>query len=72
MSTRESGANLVQALKDLSLRWQETKTHWRDIKAQQFERDRPGLGNERRDRDSETDGRPNFDGLADPAVNARH
>ena len=39
MSTRESGANLVQALKELSLRWQETKSHWHDIKSQQFERD---------------------------------
>jgi hypothetical protein len=39
MSTRESGANLVQALKELSLRWQETKTHWRDVKSQEFERD---------------------------------
>jgi len=39
MSTRESGANLVQALKDLTLRWQETKNHWRDIKSQQFERE---------------------------------
>ena len=39
MSTRESGANLVQALKELSLRWQETKVHWHDIKSQQFERE---------------------------------
>lgn len=38
MSTRESGANLVQALKELSLRWDETKTHWHDIKSQEFER----------------------------------
>ncbi len=35
MSTRESGANLVQALKDLNLRWQETKAHWHDVKSQQ-------------------------------------
>ncbi len=39
MSTRESATNLVQALKELSLRWQETKAHWHDVKAQQFERD---------------------------------
>jgi len=39
MSTRESGANLVQALKELSVRWQETKAHWHDGKSQQFERD---------------------------------
>lgn len=39
MSTRESGANLVQALKELSLRWKETKEHWHDIKSQEFERD---------------------------------
>ena len=39
MSARESGANLVQALKELSLRWQETQVHWRDVKSQQFERD---------------------------------
>lgn len=39
MSTRESGANLVQALKELSLRWDETKAHWQDIKSQQFQRD---------------------------------
>lgn len=38
MSTRESGANLVQALKELSLRWQETKAHWHDVKSQQFEK----------------------------------
>ncbi len=39
MSSRESAANLVQALKDLNLRWLETKTHWHDIKSQQFERE---------------------------------
>lgn len=39
MSARESGANLVQALKELSLRWQETKAHWHDVKSQQFERE---------------------------------
>jgi hypothetical protein len=39
MSTRESATNLVQALKELTLRWQETKAHWHDVKSQQFERD---------------------------------
>ncbi len=39
MSAKESGANLVQALKELSLKWQETKVHWRDVKMQQFERE---------------------------------
>lgn len=39
MSTKESGANLVQALKELSLKWHETKAHWHDIKTQQFERE---------------------------------
>jgi hypothetical protein len=38
MSAQGSGANLVQALKELSLRWQETKAHWHDVKSQQFER----------------------------------
>lgn len=39
MSARESSTNLVQALKELSLRWQETKEHWRDVKSEQFERE---------------------------------
>jgi hypothetical protein len=39
MSAKESGANLVQALKELSLKWQETKAHWHDVKSQQFERE---------------------------------
>ena len=38
MSTRASGANLVQAVKDLSLQWQQTQVHWRDVKSQEFER----------------------------------
>ena len=38
MSTRGSGANLVQAVKDLSFEWQETKTYWHDIKSHEFER----------------------------------
>jgi hypothetical protein len=39
MSAKESAANLVQALKELNLKWGETKSHWHDIKSQQFERD---------------------------------
>ncbi len=39
MSAKESGANLVQALKELSVKWQETKAHWHDVKAQGFERE---------------------------------
>jgi len=39
MSAKESGTNLVQALKELSLKWQETKAHWHDMKSQQFERE---------------------------------
>lgn len=38
MSTKGSEANLLQALKDLSIDWQETKSFWRDIKSQEFER----------------------------------
>ena len=30
--------NLVQAVKDLSLEWQQTRTCWRDIKSQEFEK----------------------------------
>jgi hypothetical protein len=39
MSARESATNLVQALKELTLKWGEAKVHWHDIKAQQFERE---------------------------------
>jgi hypothetical protein len=37
MSTKTSASNLGQALKELRLDWQQTKTHWRDIKSQEFE-----------------------------------
>ncbi len=37
MSTKASAAALVQAAKDLSVSWQETKAHWRDVKAIEFE-----------------------------------
>lgn len=39
MSTKTSASNLVQALKELNLHWQETKTSWRDVKTQQFEQE---------------------------------
>ena len=39
MSTRTSAANLSQAIKDLSLEWQQTKGSWNDVKSQQFERE---------------------------------
>ena len=39
MNTRATAANLVQAVKDLSFDWEQTKTYWHDVKSQQFERD---------------------------------
>ena len=38
MSTQGSAGNLSGALKELAIRWQETKTHWHDGKSQEFER----------------------------------
>jgi hypothetical protein len=38
MSTRVSAANLIQAMKDLSVEWQQAKEHWRDAKSHEFER----------------------------------
>ena len=38
MSARVSGANLVQAMKDFSLEWDQVKSHWRDAKSHEFER----------------------------------
>ena len=38
MSTQGSAANLSGALKELSLRWQETRSHWHDVKSQEFDR----------------------------------
>jgi hypothetical protein len=29
---------LAQAVKDLSAEWQQTKAHWRDVKADEFEK----------------------------------
>ena len=37
MNTRSSAANLVQAAKDLSLAWDQTKEAWRDVKSREFE-----------------------------------
>ena len=39
MSAKVSASNLVQAVKDLSIEWQQTRTYWHDIKSQEFERD---------------------------------
>ncbi len=39
MSAKESAGNLVQALKELNIKWGETKAHWSDIKMQHFERE---------------------------------
>lgn len=38
MSTRVSASNLMQAVKELSIQWQQTRTHWHDVKGQEFER----------------------------------
>jgi hypothetical protein len=37
MSTKGSAANLVQAAKDLANEWEQTKSHWHDVKSQEFE-----------------------------------
>ena len=38
MNIRSSAANLAQAAKELKLDWEQTKTYWRDVKSQEFER----------------------------------
>ncbi len=38
MSTHGSAAKLAQAVKDLSLEWQQTQVSWSDVKSQQFEK----------------------------------
>ena len=38
MSMAGSKARLVGLTKELSLKWDDTKTSWRDAKAQEFER----------------------------------
>ena len=37
MNTRISAANLTQAMKELSLKWQQTRADWRDTKAVEFD-----------------------------------
>ncbi|CAN5678270.1 hypothetical protein BH11VER1_BH11VER1_16270 [soil metagenome] len=37
MSTRVSANNLANAVRDLSVAWQQTKTYWRDQKSKDFE-----------------------------------
>lgn len=39
MSTRAAASALAQITKELSAEWQETKLHWRDAKAGEFERE---------------------------------
>jgi hypothetical protein len=38
VSARGSGSNLVQAVKDLTNAWHQTKSYWHDAKSQEFER----------------------------------
>jgi hypothetical protein len=38
MNAAGSAANLVQAMKNLNLAWQETQSSWHDIKSQEFEK----------------------------------
>jgi hypothetical protein len=37
MNTRTSAANLAQAMKELSLAWQQTRADWRDAKSIEFD-----------------------------------
>ncbi len=37
MSAKVSGSNLIQAAKDLSLEWEQTRAHWHDVKSREFE-----------------------------------
>ncbi|MEZ0275032.1 MAG: hypothetical protein ACAH88_09015 [Roseimicrobium sp.] len=37
MSTKTSASNLAQTLKEFILRWQDTRTYWRDAKSAEFE-----------------------------------
>jgi hypothetical protein len=34
----EGNSTLMQAIKDLSQHWEHTKGYWRDVKAEEFER----------------------------------
>jgi hypothetical protein len=37
MSTKTSGSNLAQAVKEFIVHWQDTRTYWRDAKSAEFE-----------------------------------
>jgi hypothetical protein len=39
MSDKVSSSNLAQAVQDLMIDWQHTKSYWRDVKSRQFEQD---------------------------------
>lgn len=36
--SEEGNATLAQAIKDLSQKWEQTRAYWRDLKAEEFER----------------------------------
>ena len=38
MNPRGSAASLGEAVKELSIKWQQTQTYWRDVKSQEFEK----------------------------------
>ena len=38
MNPKGCAANLIQAVKELSVDWRETRASWRDLKSQEFER----------------------------------
>ena len=38
MTPRGSAASLGEAVKELSIEWQQTKNYWRDVKSQEFEK----------------------------------
>ena len=37
MSTRDSATQLVQAMKELSVEWDQTRAYWHDVKSLEFE-----------------------------------
>ncbi|MEO6052426.1 MAG: hypothetical protein ABIP97_00285 [Chthoniobacterales bacterium] len=37
MSTHVSATTLIQAMKEITRSWEDTRTHWRDVKSQEFE-----------------------------------
>jgi len=39
MSTRAGANGLIQAMKELNMKWEQTKDFWRDQKCRQFEVD---------------------------------